>query len=172
MRRNMIETVMGAVVLLVAVVFIVFAFRSAGLGDAGADGYQVTVEFSDASGLAAGTDVRMAGVKIGTVLDQRLNPDTYFALVTLGISESVRLPSDSSARIIPDGLLGGNYVALEPGGADDYIENGGRISYAQGSINVVDMLGRFIFSAADAANDATQKGGEGGGFDMEPGAPQ
>lgn len=173
MRRNMIETVMGAVVLLVAVAFIVFAFRSASLSNAGRDGYQVTVEFSDASGLAAGTDVRMAGVKIGTVVEQRLNPDTYFAVVTLGISETVRLPSDSSARIIPDGLLGGNYVALEPGGAEDYIADGGRILYAQGSVNVVDLLGRFIFSAADAAGDARKKqDGAGGGFEMEPGAPQ
>ncbi|HMA14965.1 MAG: outer membrane lipid asymmetry maintenance protein MlaD [Bacteroidota bacterium] len=170
MRRNMIETVMGAVVLLVAVFFIVFAFRSAGL-NADGDGYRVTVEFSDASGLAAGTDVRLAGVKIGTVLEQHLNPDTYYAVVTLGISQSVRLPSDSSARIIPDGLLGGNYVALEPGGDDAFIEDGGRITYAQGSINVVDLLGRFIFSAADAANDAGKKD-EGGGFQMEPGAPQ
>src|SRR3546814_7883034 len=74
----------------------------------------------------------MAGVKIGTVVEQRLNLETYFAQVTLGISESVRLPSDTSARIIPDGLLGGNYVALEPGGAEDFIQPGGRIVYAQG----------------------------------------
>jgi phospholipid/cholesterol/gamma-HCH transport system substrate-binding protein len=174
MRRNMIETVMGAVVLLVAVAFIVFAFRSASLSNAGRDGYQVTVEFNDASGLAAGTDVRMAGVKIGSVVEQRLNPETYFAVVTLGISDTVRLPSDSSARIIPDGLLGGNYVALEPGGAEDYIAHGGKILYAQGSVNVVDLLGRFIFSAAGAASDSRkrQENGGGGGFEMEPGAPQ
>jgi phospholipid/cholesterol/gamma-HCH transport system substrate-binding protein len=173
MRRNMIETVMGAVVLLVAVAFVVFAFRSASLSNAGRDGYQVTVEFNDASGLAAGTDVRMAGVKIGSVVEQRLNPETYFAVVTLGISDTVRLPSDSSARIIPDGLLGGNYVALEPGGAEDYIAHGGKILYAQGSVNVVDLLGRFIFSAADAASDSRKKQDNGGGgFEMEPGAPQ
>jgi len=174
MRRNMIETVMGAVVLLVAVAFVVFAFRSASLSNAGRDGYQVTVEFNDASGLAAGTDVRMAGVKIGSVVEQRLNPETYFAVVTLGISDTVRLPSDSSARIIPDGLLGGNYVALEPGGAEDYIAHGGKILYAQGSVNVVDLLGRFIFSAAGAASDSRKKqeDGGGGGFEMEPGAPQ
>jgi phospholipid/cholesterol/gamma-HCH transport system substrate-binding protein len=171
MRRNMIETVMGAVVLLVAIAFIVFAFRSASLSNAGRDGYQVTVEFNDASGLATGTDVRMAGVKIGTVVEQRLNPETYFAVVTLGISNTVRLPSDSSARIIPDGLLGGNYVALEPGGSEEYIQDGGRITYAQGSINVVDLLGRFIFSAADAAG-GNKKKQESGGFEMEPGAPQ
>jgi phospholipid/cholesterol/gamma-HCH transport system substrate-binding protein len=153
MRRNMIETVMGGVVLFIAVAFVVFVFRTTSLSNAGSDGYHVQVSFDDASGLTTGTDVRMAGVKIGTVTAQRLNPDTYFAEVTLGISKSVRLPSDSSARIIPDGLLGGNYVALEPGGADDYIADGGAIQFAQGSINVVDLLGRFIFSAADAASD-------------------
>ena len=172
MRRNMIETVMGAVVLLVAVAFVVFAFRSASLSNAGRDGYQVMVDFNDASGLSAGTDVRMAGVKIGTVVAQRLNPDTYFAEVTLGISETVRLPSDSSARIIPDGLLGGNYVSLEPGGDDDYIADGGKILYAQGSVNVVDLLGRFIFSAAEAGSQSNMKDGNGGGFQMEPGANQ
>ena len=157
MRRNMIETVMGGVVLLVAVAFVVFAFRSASLSNAGRDGYHVMVEFNDASGLSAGTDVRMAGVKIGTVVKQQLNPDTYFAEVTLGISETVRLPTDSSARIIPDGLLGGNYVALEPGGDEDYIADGGKILYAQGSVNVVDLLGRFIFSASEAAGEAKQQ---------------
>ncbi|MGF1591652.1 MAG: outer membrane lipid asymmetry maintenance protein MlaD [Kiloniellaceae bacterium] len=172
MRRNLIETVMGAVVLLVAVAFVFFAFRSAGLSNAARDGYQVTVEFDDASGLSVGTDVRMSGVKIGSVVEQRLNLDTYFAEVTLGIGEAIRLPSDTSARIIPDGLLGGNYVALEPGGADDYIDRGGRIVYSQGSINVVDLLGRFIFSAADAADDAAGGRGGAGGFEVEPGAPR
>jgi len=162
MRRNMIETVMGGVVLLVAVGFIIFAFRSANLSSGGEDGYEVVVQFDDASGLVTGTDVRMAGVKIGTVVDQRLNPDTYFAEVTLGISEAIRLPSDTSARIIPDGLLGGNYVALEPGGAEDYIANGGHIQFSQGSINVVDLLGRFIFSAAEAAGESQTKGSGGG----------
>jgi len=153
MRRNMIETVMGGVVLLVAVFFIAFAFQSANIGRGAGNGYDVLVEFDDASGLGAGTDVRMAGVKVGTVVEQRLNPDTYFAEVQLSINHSIRLPTDTSARIIPEGLLGGNYVALEPGGAEDYIENGGQIVYAQGSINVVDLLGRFIFSAADRATD-------------------
>ena len=68
----------------------------------------------------------------------------------------MRLPADSSARIIPDGLLGGNYVALEPGGEEDYIADGGKILYSQGSVNVVDLLGRFIFSAADEAGEAKQ----------------
>ncbi|WP_420347259.1 outer membrane lipid asymmetry maintenance protein MlaD [Pelagibius sp.] len=153
MRRNMIETVMGAVVLVVAVVFIVFAFRTTTI-EGGDGGYVLLVEFDDASGLVSGTDVRMAGVKVGTVVSQRLNPDTYFAEVSLSIDESIKLPSDTSARIIPEGLLGGNYVALEPGGAEEYLSDGQQIQFAQGTINVVDLLGRFIFSAAETATSS------------------
>ncbi|WP_422365947.1 outer membrane lipid asymmetry maintenance protein MlaD [Pelagibius sp.] len=152
MRRNMIETIMGAVVLLVAVSFVVFAFRTTSIDSANGSGYQLLVEFDDASGLVTGTDVRMAGVKVGSVLSQRLNPETYFAEVSLSIDETIKLPTDSSARIIPEGLLGGNYVALEPGGAEDYLSDGEQIQFTQGSINVVDLLGRFIFSAAELSS--------------------
>lgn len=149
MRRNIIETVMGGVVLLVAIVFVIFAFRTSDVTTT--SGYQVTAQFDNASGLAPGTDVRMAGVKIGAVTSQSLDPKTYLAKVVMTIDEEVKLPTDSSARIIPDGLLGGNYVSLEPGGEETNIKPGGTIQYTQGSINVVDLLGRFIFSAADAA---------------------
>ncbi len=152
MRRNMIETIMGAVVLLVAVSFVVFAFRTTSIDSGNGGGYQLLVEFDDASGLVTGTDVRMAGVKVGSVLSQRLNPETYFAEVNLSIDETIKLPTDSSARIIPEGLLGGNYVALEPGGAEDYLSDGEQIQFTQGSINVVDLLGRFIFSAAELSS--------------------
>ncbi len=154
MRRNMIETIMGGVVLLVAVTFVVFAFRSTDIKSSNSSGYQLLVEFDDASGLVSGTDVRMAGVKVGSVTGQRLNPDTYFAEVSLNINDSIKLPTDTSARIIPEGLLGGNFVALEPGGADDYLGNGDQIQFAQGSINVVDLLGRFIFSAAELSTSS------------------
>jgi len=152
MRRNMIETIMGGVVLLVAVAFVVFAFRSTAINSANGSGYAVFAEFDDASGLVTGTDVRMAGVKVGSVVGQKLNPDTYFAEVSMNINQSIKLPTDTSARIIPEGLLGGNFVALEPGGAEDYLGDGDQILYAQGSINVVDLLGRFIFSAAELSS--------------------
>ncbi len=154
MRRNIIETVMGAVVLVAAFGFVALVFQSTSAGDV--SGYQVSVQFDDASGLSAGTDVRMAGVKIGTVASQSLDTNTYFADVKLNIDNSIRLPTDSSARIVPDGLLGGNYVALEPGAEEDMIAPDGAIQFAQGSINVVDLLGRFIFSAADAGSSESQ----------------
>lgn len=154
MRKNIIETIMGAVVLLVAITFVGFVFRSSGVQTV--TGYPVIAQFDNAAGLTAGTDVRMAGVKIGTVSSQEIDPETYLANVVMNIDDRIQLPLDTSARIIPDGLLGGNFVALEPGGEEDMIKAGGSITFTQGSINVVDLLGRFIFSAAEAAGGDSQ----------------
>ncbi len=150
MNRNIIETVLGGCVLLVAVGFLVFAFESTGLSSSG--GYDITAQFDNASGLSKGTEVRMSGVKIGTVVDQSLDPETFFAVVVLNIDDAIELPTDTSARIVPDGLLGGNYVALEPGADMETIPPGGRVLYTQGAINVVDLLGRFIFSTPDSGS--------------------
>jgi phospholipid/cholesterol/gamma-HCH transport system substrate-binding protein len=146
---------MGAVVLVVAVVFVVFAFRSSGVETV--SGYQVIAKFDNAFGLVPGTDVRMAGVKIGTVAGQTLDTELFEAVVTLNIDESIKLPTDTSARIVPEGLLGGNYVSLEPGGEETNIAPGKEILYTQGAINVVDLLGRFIFSAADSASQSAEQ---------------
>lgn len=147
MRRNIIETIMGAVVLVVAAAFIMIAFSSGEVSQV--SGYEVVAEFDDATGVSSGSDVRMAGVKIGSVSGIDLDPETFFANVTLSIDESVQLPLDSSARILSDGLLGNTYIALEPGGDLENIEDGGRIAYTQGAVNLVDLLGRFVFGAAD-----------------------
>jgi len=149
MNRSVIETVMGGVVLLVAVSFIYLVFQS-GTVQSGA-GYQLTAEFDNASGLSPGAEVRMSGVKIGIVKTQTLDPKTFFAVVTMTIDDAILLPRDTSARILADGLLGANFVALEPGGDLDNLKAGEQITFTQGSINVVDLLGRFIFSAAESA---------------------
>jgi phospholipid/cholesterol/gamma-HCH transport system substrate-binding protein len=151
MRRNVIETVMGGVVLIVAAMFVGIAFQSGTVTTPA--GYQISAEFDDASGLGPGSEVRMSGVKIGTVQRLELNPESYFAVVTLNISDSVQLPRDTSARIIADGLLGSNFIALEPGGDEETIPPGEAITFTQGSINVVDLLGRFIFSAAESGGE-------------------
>ncbi|RDD63020.1 outer membrane lipid asymmetry maintenance protein MlaD [Ferruginivarius sediminum] len=158
MRRNAIETIMGAAVLLVAAVFVVFAFSMTGV--ATVSGYRVHARFDNAAGLSPGTDVRMSGVKIGSVVEQKLDSKTYFADVTMTIDDQIKLPQDTSARIVPEGLLGGNYVMLEPGGMEEMIESGGTIQYTQGAINIVDMVGRLIFSGDQGAADS---GGQAGG---------
>lgn len=152
MQRNIIETIMGAVVLLVAAAFVVFAFSIGGLG--GVSGYSVTARFDDATGVSAGSDVRMSGVKIGTVASQTLDPKTFDAVLGMTIQEGVELPTDSSARIVPDGLLGGNFVELQPGGSLDNIADGGSISRTQGAINIVDLVGRYIFGGSEGGSSS------------------
>lgn len=148
MQRNIIETIMGGVVLLVAIGFVVFAFSIGGFGGL-ASGYGVTARFDDATGITVGSEVRMSGVKIGTVASQSLDSKTFDAVISMTIQQDVELPSDTSARIVPDGLLGGNYVELQPGGSLENIADGGSIGRTQGAINVIDLVGRFIFGGGD-----------------------
>lgn len=149
MHRNLIETLLGAVVLGVAGLFLAFAYTTADLGRA--SGYEVYAEFTTIGGLKVGNDVRLAGIKVGTVVRQDLNPETYLARVTLSIDPSVRLPADSSATISSEGLLGGNYVDLAPGGDPAMIETGGKIRFTQDAVDMVQLLSKFIFSAGGAA---------------------
>ncbi len=151
MRRSVLETVTGAAVLLAAAAFVFFAYSTADLGRGG--GYEVTAEFDNIGGLAVGADVRMSGIKVGAVSGQRLDQETFSALVTFSIDPSVKLPTDSSARIASESLLGGKYVQLTPGAEDKTIPAGGRIRFAQSSVSIEDLIGRFIFSGADDKND-------------------
>lgn len=150
MKRNTIETVMGAVVLVVAGMFMVFAYVSADLTAGG--GYTVTANFNKVAGLAVGGDVRMSGIKIGTIVSQELDTETFLAKVTMNIRDDVALPLDSAAAISSESLLGGNYLEIIPGGAPDMIENGGRIDFTQDPVDVVQLIGKFIFSAGEAAS--------------------
>jgi phospholipid/cholesterol/gamma-HCH transport system substrate-binding protein len=147
MHRNLIETLLGAVVLGVAGLFLAFAYTTADLGRTG--GYEVEAEFTTIGGLKVGNDVRMAGIKIGSVVRQELDPQTYLARVTLSVDPSIELPADTSATIASEGLLGGNYVDLAPGGDPTMLKPGGRIQYTQDPVDMVQLLGKFIFSAGN-----------------------
>lgn len=144
MKRNVIETVLGAVVLTVAFVFLVFSYSTANVGSA--SGYDLTANFSTTGGLAVGDDVVVSGVKVGAVTKVDLDPNTYLARVTIDIDPSVRLPDDTAALISSESLLGGKYLALEPGASEDILPPGARIQYTQAPQNLEQLLGQFIFS--------------------------
>jgi phospholipid/cholesterol/gamma-HCH transport system substrate-binding protein len=148
MHRNVIETIMGGVVLIVAVTFLLFAYTSSSTGTV--RGYVVTAKFGNVNGIIPGSDVRLSGIKVGSVIDTALDPEDYAAVVSLSISDAVQLPTDSSARILSDGLLGGNYLELQPGAEEAMIEAGGRIPVTQDPINIFDLISRYIHGGLDA----------------------
>ena len=155
MKGNLFEALIGAVVLAVAAFFLVFAFSTTDVG--AADGYEVTATFDRVDGVNAGADVRMSGIKIGSVTKLELDPQTFLAKATLNISSSVELPNDSSAEITTEGLLGGKYMAIVPGGAEDVIAPGGRIQFTQSSLSLEGLIGRFGFGLGDSESDESSE---------------
>jgi phospholipid/cholesterol/gamma-HCH transport system substrate-binding protein len=155
MGRNLVETLMGAVVLVVAALFLIFAYSTTNVR--AVRGYDVIAKFERVDGLATGSDVKISGIKVGTLVEQRLDPETYLAVVRMSIDNSVKLPDDTVAQVSSEGLLGGNFLALVPGGSDKIIAPGGEIKYTQAPVNLVQMLGKFIFSAGESG--AKSEGG-------------
>ena len=157
MRRKALETIIGGFVLLAAIAFVVYAFNASTVGKV--EGYVLQAEFGRVDGVLAGSEVRMSGIKIGSVLDSKLDPQTYLAVVRFNISQSVMIPSDSSVRVLADGLLGDAYLSIEPGASDTMLEPGSAITRTQDSVNLIDLLGRFAFSGAESGGGATSDGG-------------
>ncbi len=147
MGRNLIETIMGAVVLLVAGFFLLFAYSQADLG--AVKGYPVSAAFTSVGGLANGGDVIINGIKVGTVTDQRIDPNTFNAVVHMSIKPSVHLPVDTVATIGSESLLGGKYVRLEPGHSAETIPSGGTIGHTKNYQSLEEMVGKIIFLATD-----------------------
>lgn len=145
MGKTLFETLTGAVVLAVAVVFIVFAYTRSNVATVA--GYEVTARFSSVDGLSVGDDVRISGIKVGSIVSQELDPVMYRAVVRMSIDPAVSLPEDTTAAVVTEGLLGGKYMALDPGGAEEFIAPGGEITFTQSSINLEGLLGKFIFGA-------------------------
>ena len=157
MGRNAIETVMGAAVLLVAAMFLYFAYNTAQIK--AVTGYEVSARFFKVGGLAKGSDVRISGIKVGTVLDNKLDPVTFDAVVTMSVRPDIVLPADTTAVISSSGMLGDKYVMLLPGEADGKITAGGLIEKTKDFRSLEDQVGEIIFLATGGDD-----GGSGGGL--------
>lgn len=152
MSRFAAEVVTGALVLVLAAAFALYAARGAGLTTGGGT-YPLTASFRSVEGISAGSDVRLAGVKVGTITDLRLNPQTYFADVTIAMQQDILLPDDSAILISSEGLLGGNYVELVPGGSPDNLGPGDEIEDTQGAVSLITLLMKFVSGKADSPDD-------------------
>ena len=144
MRNNLVETVMGAVVLVITGGFLYFAFSGANVGTTGGKTY--FAHFDKVDGLAIGGEVKISGINVGTIVGQSLDTFTYEAVVEMNIRDDVELPEDTFAKITSEGLLGGNYLVLDPGGSDVMLEDGDQITETQGAVDLLGLLSAFASS--------------------------
>jgi phospholipid/cholesterol/gamma-HCH transport system substrate-binding protein len=150
-QRNVSELVAGAVVLVAAAGFLGYAVTHTGRG--ATSGYTLHASFDRADGLAAGSDVLVAGVKVGRIVSTDVDPKTYQAQITFTVRPDVRLPIDSSAEIGSDGLLGAKELTLVPGGEENMLADGGRIQITQSAVSLEQLLGKFIFNVGELSSN-------------------
>ncbi|MBY6117004.1 outer membrane lipid asymmetry maintenance protein MlaD [Mameliella alba] len=143
MTHSLAEVAVGGAVLAAALAFGAYTVQSTGFA-LGSQGYELTASFRSVEGVSVGTDVRLAGVKVGTVTDIVLNQETYRVDTTVVLNDSVKIPDDSVILIASEGLLGGNYVEISPGGSFDYYAAGQEILDTQGSVSLLNLLLRYI----------------------------
>lgn len=142
MQRNVLETVMGAVVLIAAIGFLYLASITVGVHTS--DGYNLVMRFDRGGSVNPGTDVRIAGAKVGTVVAKSFDPVNYQAVITINVDSDLKLPKDTNAVITSDGLLGDNYVLLEIGGDEEMLKPNSQITHVQGALNLADLINKFV----------------------------
>lgn len=147
MKNNLVEALIGAAVLAFAAGFFMFTYSRTDVGTIG--GYELVAKFNRIDGLDVGADVRMSGIRVGSVLSQTIDGTSYQAIVRFTVENKLQLPVDSSAKISSDGLLGGKYLSIAPGGMDEYLEQGDELEFTQGSVDLYDLIGQAVFSASD-----------------------
>ena len=138
MKENKLEVVIGAVVLAVALGFVVFVYQTTGLSVSNSRHYDLKADFRSADGIRVGTDVRLAGVKVGTVSDLFLNVETYRA------ENKIDIPDDSALTVSSEGLLGGNFIEIIPGASYEYMQPGDEFLDTQGSVSLISLLLKFV----------------------------
>ena len=150
-QRNLTELIAGAAVLLVAAGFLGYAV--ANTGRATVSGMTLHAKFERIDGLAVGSDVRLAGVKVGNVTATRVDPTTYQAVVTMTLQSGLKLPRDSSAEVSSEGLIGGKSIAIVPGGDDKHLADGGDFTITQSAASLEQLLGKFIFGVGELSSN-------------------
>lgn len=145
MKQNIIETLVGFTVIIVALAFFVFAYKT-GNQTIGANGYKLKASFQSADGIVKGTDVMLAGVKIGSVSEITLDKATFFAWVDINIEDDIKLPKDTRLEVATSGILGGRYVSVIPGESEEDLVNGDQIKYTQSAVNIESLIGKLIYS--------------------------
>lgn len=159
MGKKGIETLVGLFVLLGILAVVFLALKAANLGSfGGGDTYPLVARFDNIGGLKARAPVRSAGVVVGRVVSISLDAKTYQGVVKLEVDRSFQFPKDSAAKILTAGLLGDQYIGLEPGGDDKNLNPGDTIAQTQSAVVLENLIGQFLTGKADAAGEAPAGG--------------
>ena len=148
MSHSVTEISVGGVVLAAAAAFAIYTTQTTGFGSGGGGGsYELTASFRSLEGVSVGTDVRLAGVKLGTVTGVELDPETYRAVTTFSVSNGIEVPDDSAVVISSEGLLGGNFVEIMPGGSPFFYAAGDEVTDTQGAGSLISLLVKCVAGA-------------------------
>ena len=146
MRRGSLETAVGALVIVIAVIFAIFTFKVTDYGRE--TGYLLFAEFNHVGSIKTGSDVRVGGIPVGKVIELSLNPETFKARISLDIESKYNFPLDTAVSIGSEGLLGGRFVEIVPGGMDGNLQPNDEIEFTQDAVDMLHLLGKFMFSGA------------------------
>ena len=145
MKQNFIESLVGLAVIIIALIFFGFAYKISDSSKIDA-GYVLKAKFQNIEGIVKGSDVMIAGVKIGSVTSVKLDTTTFFALLTLNVDNDIKLPKDSSIAVVTSGILGNKYISVTPGQSEEILVAGDQIKYTQSSVNIESLIGKLIYS--------------------------
>lgn len=145
MKSNFVETAVGALVIAIAAGFFIYVYNTTDLGS-GSGGYKIKAEFENIEGISVGSDIRMAGIKIGSVVKQSLDPKSFQAIVTMSVAKFIKLPDDTTAKVTSEGLLGSKFIALEIGGSEEILKDGDSLTHTQSALDIWALINEFMFS--------------------------
>lgn len=151
MKHNAFETLLGAAIVAVAAFFVVQTYKTTGQHNK--DGYYVIAYFDRVDGVMVGTDVKVSGVKMGSVAAINMEPETYRAKVLLKVEKRLKIPQDSSAEIISESLLGGKYVTIVPGIDDEHVKPNGTIKQTSSAVNFESLISKFMLESGKSKTD-------------------
>lgn len=159
MDKKRLETLVGLFVLLGLAGLVFLALKAANLASfSSGDNYTLQARFDNIGGLKARAPVRSAGVTVGRVIAIQLDPKTFQGVVTLEVKRGIEFPKDSSAKILTAGLLGDQYVGIEPGGDEKNFVQGDQIRQTQSAVVLENLIGQFLFNrAAEAGSEGEGK---------------
>jgi phospholipid/cholesterol/gamma-HCH transport system substrate-binding protein len=153
--HNYFDFLIGTIVLLLAIGFFSYSFKNSKIS--ASSGYNIIAKFDNADGITIGSDIKIAGIKVGSIIEQNLDEKTSKANLKMNIANNIKIPADSSAKIASEGLLGAKYIAISIGGDEEILKNDQEIYFTQSSVNFEELLGKFIFSDKKKNDNSNEK---------------